>query len=222
MIGPVFDYNMVFLGPRQYVQFLSKLPYTLSANYGGYLILVMLLLLVVWVFRRHTERDLTVLLSFVGLLLLSLVAIFPVSYPLYGTIRVPGTWYRIVFLPDMLAIIALGYFSVRYASERSRLVIAFAVLIVLVPGLQKTRDIWASATASAEREGMFYLDNPDKVLLSEQAAWWFIPGVHRMYHVEVPHYVLVKDLREGHVKPSGPVWRFKDGKFISEYPPVQP
>lgn len=71
-------------------------------------------------------------------------------------------------------------------------------------------------TASAELEGKFYLNNPDKVLLSEQEAWWFIPGVNWMYRVKTPHYVLAKDLAASKRKPGVPLWRLKDGSFVPE------
>ena len=38
MLGAALDYNIAFLSAPQYVKFLSKLPYTLSSNYGGYVL----------------------------------------------------------------------------------------------------------------------------------------------------------------------------------------
>ncbi len=69
-------------------------------------------------------------------------------------------------------------------------------------------------TTRAELEGKFYVNNPDKILLSEQVAWWFIPGVYGMYQVKTPHYVLLKDLPD--LQPGTTIWRFRNGGFVPE------
>ena len=71
-------------------------------------------------------------------------------------------------------------------------------------------------TASAHREGEFYLSNPDKVLLSDLEGYWFIPGVNAMYKVESPHYLLSKDLASQPPKAGSTVWRLRDGRFSPE------
>jgi hypothetical protein len=215
MIGPAFAYNMPFLRPGQYLAFLAKLPYTISANDGGYLICGILLVLVVLFYRGGTKHSVSILLGFLALFAFSLAAVFPVSLPLYGTVRLPGTWYRIVFIPHTIALICLGYLTVRSVSRRIRTAIAVILLVVLLPGLDKTRRFWVERTTSAEREGKFYLQNPDKVLLSEQEAWWFIPGIQAMYNVSPPHYVFAKDLQNGQAIPPT-VWRFRNGQFVPQ------
>jgi hypothetical protein len=97
------------------------------------------------------------------------------------------------------------------------------VLAVLIPGAEKTRRLWAALTVSAEREAKFYLSNPDKILLSEQEAWWFIPGVHKMYSVGPPHYILLKDLRPGEMgQQQIIVWRYRDGQFVPRGASIAP
>jgi len=219
VVGPTFDYNMSFLSFGQYLKFLSKLPYTISTNYGGYLICGMILLLGVRFSRSGMKHKGATILGFAGLFTLALAAVLPASYPLYGTIRFPGTWYRIVFIPHTVAIIACAYLAVRCTSPRVRIAMAVALLGVLAPGVEKTRRVWAEMTTNAELEGKFYLDNPDKVLLSEQEAGWFIPGIHVMYKVETPHYLHIKDLRSGDAQSPKPVWRLEGGEFVPDYWP---
>jgi hypothetical protein len=220
LIGPALDYNTPFLSFGEYLKFLSKLPYTLSANYGGYLICAIIILLLGFhLFRTRIRNNATIPLCFVALLAFSLAAVLPVSYPLYRTTRFPGTWYRIIFIPDTLAILCAWYLAVRRTSPQVRAAMAIALLALLIPGLEKTRRVWAEMTASAEREGEFYLRNPDKVLLSDQEAWWFIPGLDQMYKIKTPHYVLAKDLRGGQVQAPKPVWRFEAGEFVPDYAP---
>ena len=148
------------------------------------------------------------------LVALCIATIVPVSYPLYGTIRVPGTWYRIVFLLNTVLLVAGGYLVVRYLRTRMQLAIALFTIISLGAGAAKTEKLWVAMTANAEREGKFYLNNPDKVLLSEQDAWWFIPGIHWMYGVKNPHYLLLKDVKASAItRTESPVWRYRNGEF---------
>ena len=215
MIGPVFDYNMPHLNGGQYVKFLTKLPYTVAANYGGYGICAAILVLCFYLARRN-RRERWPLLLFFGLIVVSIASVLPVSWSLYGTIRRPDPWYRIVFLVHTIAICYGGCLMARSASKRVQVAVAAIALAALIPGVEKTRRLWAGMTASAEREARFYLSNPDKVLLSDQEAYWFIPGVTAMYDVQKPHYLLVKDLPSLPANPQVPLWRFRDGQFVPD------
>ena len=197
MLGPALSYDMPLLTLGQYLKFLSKLPYSLSSNYGGYGLCGAIAGLSYY-FARRSRDNLRTILFFLATLALSLGPIFPASWPLYGTIRSPDPWYRILFLLNTVVILFGGYVAVRSLSRRMQLALAILAFAIMIPGAEKTRRLWAEMTASAEREGNFYLNNPDKTLLSEQVAWWFIPGVDQMYQVKTPHYVLLKDLSDIH------------------------
>jgi hypothetical protein len=177
-------------------------------------------------FARDRWRNRVEVLVFLGFLAVSLCAILPVSAPLYGTIRVPDPWYRIVFLLNTIIIASGAYLIVRCATQRVQVALAIVALAIVLRGSEKTRQLWIEMTTSAERERKFYLNNPDKILLSEQAAPWFIAGVHLMYRVRIPHYVHIKDLQKNPVREGIPVWRFRDGRFVPDYtslnPPVRP
>jgi hypothetical protein len=202
MLGPAVSYDMPLLSAGQYLKFLSKLPYSLSSNYGGYG-LCAILAASCFYFAQQNRDNRRIVLYFLAALVLSLGPIFPVSWPLYGTIRSPDPWYRILFLLNTVVIVFAGYLVVHSVPRRMQLALAILALLILIPGTEKTRRLWSGMTASAEREGKFYLDNPDKVLLSEQVEW-FIPGIHWMYQVKTPHYVLPKDLPT--VPPGTAIW----------------
>ncbi len=212
MLGPALNYDMPLLTAGQYPKFLSKLPYSLSSNYGGYCICGIIAALYYY-FARRSRENRQMILYFLGALALSLGPIFPASWPLYGTIRSPDPWYRILFLLNTVVIVFGGYLAVRSVSRRMQLALAILAIAILIPGAEKTRRLWADMTASAEREGKFYLRNPDKTLLSEQVAWWFIPGVDQMYQVKTPHYVLLKDLSD--VEPGTTLWQWRNGEFVT-------
>ena len=221
MLGAALDYNMAFLSAPQYLKFLSKLPYTLSSNYGGYVLWGIIAVLCAYSARAvpaGEERRGPLAFGIAVLAGLCIATIIPVSYPLYGTIRVPGTWYRIVFLLNTVLLISGGCLAVRYLTTRMQLALGLLTMIVLGAGAAKTDKLWVAMTARAECEGKFYLNNPDKVLLSEQEAWWFIPGVHWMYGVKTPHYVLLKDVQS--TRTESPVWRYRTGGFAPESLPL--
>jgi hypothetical protein len=100
-------------------------------------------------------------------------------------------------------------------------VLAVVALAVLLPGVAKTRALWVDLTSSAKREGKFYLAHPDRVLLSEQEASWFIPGVEWMYGglkgTTTPHYVLMKDLANTKLPAGVPLWRYRNGSFVPDF-----
>ncbi|HEY1756543.1 MAG TPA: hypothetical protein VGG72_14170 [Bryobacteraceae bacterium] len=215
VLGPGLRYgDMPLLKPWPYVKFLSKLPYTISSNYGGYCLLAIAVALCIHgVLRRRAQWT---ILCFAGLCIVSILAILPVSFPLYGMIRRPDPWYRIVFLLHTILVCFGTYFAARWTTRRVQGMLGIATLAILLPGVAKTRKLWVEMTSSAEREGKFYLAYPDRILLSEQEAWWFIPGVEWMSGSGKPHYVLSKDLATAKIPPGVPLWRFRDGAFVPE------
>lgn len=224
VIGPALTYgDMPLLTSRQYEKFILKLPYTLSSNYGGYCLAAAIA--AIFAYGALRRGGLKAALVFGGLLVVSLATVWPVSYPLYGTIRSPGTWYRVVFLMHTISLGFAAWAVTRWWPRWLQTGLAAVALIVLVPGAVKTRALWMQMTSSAEREGRFYLAHPDRVVLSEQAADSFLPGLDWMYGIGNPHYVLTKDLARTTLAPGVPVWRFTRGAFVPDYeysgrPPV--
>ena len=215
MIGPALDYGVPWLSAGQYPKFLSKLPYTISSNYGGYVLCAVLATLWFEIARREVAGH-RAGWYFGAALVLCLAAILPVSSALYASVRTPGTWYRIVFLLHTIALAFGGYFAVRCLSRRQLISVALLTIAILIPGVEKTRQLWAGMISSAEREGKFYLANPDKVLLSEQAASWYIPGLDALYRIPVPHYVLLNKPEATQANQPPVVWRNRGGMFVPE------
>lgn len=211
--------DMPLLATLPYLKFLSKLPYTISSNYGGYCLLGLVAALCAYGAWKRDGR--AAVLCFAGLCAASILAIVPVSYPLYGLIRRPDPWYRIVFLLNTIIVLFGTFCAARWASRRVQGSLAIVALAALLPGVAKTRALWVELTSSAEREGKFYLAYPDRVLLSEQEASWFIPGVEWMYGglngATMPHYVLMKDLANTKLPAGVPLWRYLNGSFVPDF-----
>jgi hypothetical protein len=215
LIGPSLDYHMPTLSTGQYLHYFTKLPYTLTATYGGYWLCAIIAGLGFYYVRRR-KGGYHALILLGALLLVAVVTILPVSYSLYGTIRKPDPWYRIVFLVNTIALCGGGYLAVHSTRKRTQIALAAVAFVMLAPGTEKTRKLWQSMMASAQQEAEFYLRNPDKVLLSDLEGYWFIPGVHAMYNVESPHYVLRTDLESQPLKAGSTVWRLREGRFVPE------
>lgn len=216
LLGPVFEYGMPLLGAWQYLRFVLKLPYALVSNYGGYGMLACGAAAGLrFALRGRLQRR--VLAGMALAAACSLAAIVPVSYALYGGIRNPDTWYRILFLLNTQVLLCGGYLTVRAAGRRLQAAVLTLALLACWAGARKTRAYWANATASAELEGKFYLANPRKVLLSAEEAWWFIPGIHSMYGVKQRHYVLARQNDGRGVAAGTPVWRLRGGRFVEEH-----
>ena len=58
-----------------------------------------------------------------------------------------------------------------------------------LPGTERTRQLWHTRMVRAEQEGKFYLENPGKLLYSEEDASWYIVGINEMYNVQQEHYI---------------------------------
>ncbi len=216
VLGPGLRYgDMPLLEPWQYAKFLSKLPYTISSNYGGYCVFAAVAALCVYGARKRKDGP-EIVLCFAVLCAISLAAIFPVSFPLYGMIRRPDPWYRIVFLLNTIVVVFGTWFAARWAHRWVQVALVAVALAVVLPGAIKTRKLWVEMTSSAEREGKFYLDHPDRLVLSEQEAYWFLPGIDWMYGISKPHYVLVKDLATAKLDPGVPLWRASGGTFVPD------
>ena len=216
IIGPTLTYgDMPYLTTKNYLRFLLKLPYTATSNYGGYL-LYGVTVLACWYCIRNRSLRVRLIVSVLGLFAISVASIVPVSYPLYGTIRRPDAWYRIVFLPNTILVLLAGVTIVRGLSRRSQTAILAATLAFVGLGAVKTQQLWSPMVISAELEGRFYIDNPDKMLLSEQEAWWIIPGVHQLYGVKTGHYILSEDLDKVELQPGMVLWRAHGNSFFPE------
>jgi hypothetical protein len=217
MIGIASSYDMPFLNPEQSIRYFFKLPYTFFCNYGGYYWGTIVFALIMYFGRGKLHFDNKFLALFIAILILSFGVIFTASYGLYFSIRTPGPWYRIMFSIHSLALLGCGYMVVRFIPSRIQAIIFLAALILSSYGIHKSKALWTGMAISAEREGKFYAANPDKILLSEQQAAFFIPGVHAMYSPTAPpHFVHINDLAKTKLAPGAVLWRFRNGEFVPD------
>jgi hypothetical protein len=190
LVGSKVDYAMQLVGYRGILKFLTVLPYTLADGTAGYLVLALLAVLFALAFASKDPRAGRGAIFLASLVVAVLVALYPVMYALDLTYRTPGTWYRVAFPIDTLLLIALAYAASLTSNWKLLAPALAAALAAIVPGTVRTEAYWKTRYSQAGSEGTFYLANPDKLVYSQEDAYWFLVGVDRLYGISKPHYVL--------------------------------
>jgi hypothetical protein len=215
--GTGISYAMPLLGVYDYARSVLALPYTLTASYGGYALVAGFLFIVVKLWQSSATGSAIRSATQLALLLLAaaLVATYPVAYAMLTGYKIPDTSYRMPFVVSTILLMWAAYLLPQYLSRRQILFAAAMTLLVVVPGTDRTRGLWTQRMARTEAEGKFYLSNPDKLLYSEEDAFWFIIGVHRLYNVEGEHYIN-KQFRVGptertRLEKYSQIWSYQNG-----------
>jgi hypothetical protein len=203
------------LGISEYGEFLLRLPFSFSANIGAYILLLSWIIM----FSRYCRSnsiDTSVIIFFMIMLIVTIGSIYPVSYPLKITITNPGTWYRVAFLINTTCLLFGGYLVARFIRGKWLQIFTVLVAVVLTLGAVRTHNVWDHMLNRSYREAQFYLQNPEKLLYSQEPAYWFIPGVHKMYAVPNLHYIHRNNLDEHNRQMTtqfSSIWRDIDGTF---------
>lgn len=222
IIGGVGNYPVSRLDWPGYLKYLSVLPYTLAAHNGGYIIFAGLSLGLFWliVMRRHNAKYPLLMIAF--LIVTALMASYPTASPVLGSFMIPGTWYRGTFIINLVIFLSIGYLVLCFTPKVVQFVLFGIMFLILVPGIQQTRDYWNYRLTNAENEARFYIANPDKLMLSEERAYWYIQNIHRLYKVSNPHYLNIQSLQGEHAKKMvyqfPTIWRIEDGVTFPDYP----
>ncbi|HSW50584.1 MAG TPA: hypothetical protein VLH09_10435, partial [Bryobacteraceae bacterium] len=138
LLGPALSYGMPLLSAWHYLKLLSKLPYAVSSNYAGYLVAALIVAVCVrfaWLGRENRR----ILLQVVLAAALSLAAVTPVAYAVYGDIRTPGAWYRALFLLNTQVVLCAGVMAVRATGRAAQSLILAVALVASAAGAHKTR-----------------------------------------------------------------------------------
>jgi hypothetical protein len=217
ILDPTVTYPLPRVHAGEYLRYLSVLPYTLVAHRGGYLYYAGLVGGCLLLLLRHRPPVRGVLLFLAGLWLAALLPAYPTATAVLNTYRTPGTWYRAVFLHNTMALVAGGYLLVRYVGPHVQVPALCILAGLLLPGVQSTRAYWEERSERSEREGKFYLANPDKLVYGEEDAAWFLPGLDRLYGVARSHQINKSEIASEHTKQMlsvfPTIWRYRDGRW---------
>ena len=215
VFGSHVDGGSAFLGPAQYLTYLSRLPHMIAGNFGGNALLILFLLLLV-IFARQ-QNKLVRFLFYAALLVGSQLAVlYPVAFPILLQWTEHGTWCRVMFLLGTGLLMAGGVACYHCRLRYARSAAAVATFAVLIFGATATRAEWQRLMLQSKREGKFYVTNPDRLLYSEVPGSFFLDGVRLLYNIPVRHHILSvertrppADVLEKHQT----IWRMVNGKF---------
>lgn len=218
VFGATVDSGSPWLHPLEYVIYLSRLPYTLAGNFGGYVLVPLAIALLIF-FARQQERPGRFLI-YAGLVVGSAMAvIYPVAFPVSLQWLDHGTWCRALFLLGSGLLIAGGIACFHTGSRRARIFAALLTFAVLICGAVVTRTEWQRLMLQSKREGTFYVAHPDRLFYSEVPAAFFLDGVRFLYDIPVRHHVFAieRDRPPAEIlNRYQTIWRVVDGKYVED------
>ena len=218
ILGAGADYPHPPWSLEEYLRYLRVLPDTLAVGPRGWILAAGLAALAVAALRKPSGWRPVVL--FIGVLAAGLAATYPTAPAVLLTHETPGTWYRAVFAIQTTVLLAGAYLLGRFASRATRAVALAVFLAVVVPGTVKTRRYWLDRLAGSEAEGRFYLAHPDRLVYSEEPAYWFLPGLDKLYGVATPHSIGRFDPELARatemLRRHATIWRRRDGAWAED------
>jgi hypothetical protein len=218
VFGANVSWGTQFLGPIEYLQLLSRMPYSMAGNFGGYLLIAVICIAFVASYR-HRAIPLFTIAGGLFLLAAELAVIYPISFPINQDWLQRGTWDRGLFVLTTTLLIMGGYLIARMQFNKRNVFIAGLAFLVLVPGAVRAKQSWHQAMLRYKQEGKFYLEHPDRLLYSELPAGWFFHGLVALYDIPNRHDIPVakrNQISRKELEPYPTIWRFTDGKFVPD------
>lgn len=218
VFGATVDSGSPWLGPTDYLTYLSRLPYALAGNFGGYALVVLFVVLLVG-FARQRKRPGRFLIYAALIIGSDLAVIYPVAFPVSLQWLEHGTWCRALFLLGSGLLMAGGIASFHSPWRHARAFAAVLAVFVLICGAVVTRTEWQRLKLQSKREGKFYVAHPDRLFYSEVPAAFFLDGVRLLYDIPVRHHIFAAqrqdppaDLLDRHQT----IWRVVNGKYVQD------
>ena len=169
--------------------FFARWPYILTGNRGGYVLIAALLavLAILLVQNRAYWKTLGWAALHLGI---AFITIFPVSIHLAASYQQHGTWHRVAFLFNTMALIGACWLVYKAHHKYTAQALCLLSCIFLLEGAHTTTQKWDVQKNMYRQEAAFYLANPDKLLYSTLPAPWFILGVQMAYNKHQPaHFI---------------------------------
>ena len=173
---------------EEYFYFFQILPNTFTTNPNGVSIYLISLLIIIYSLLKDRKNILQVAF-FIIMLATAFIAIYIIMRPIMQTANNPGTWTRGVFMLNTVLLFFTASIAIKIFNKYILSFIFIAIVMLTISGTHKSKIAWDELKLNAKKEGIFYLENPDKLLISTSAASWFIRGVHHLYNIEKAHYI---------------------------------
>lgn len=201
---------------ENYLEFVVKLPYIFTGNYGGYFLLACVFLYGVYLVLKK-RYSLVAIVFFALLIVLSLATIYSGSSYLSADWQSRGTWYRLVFLLNSLILIG-GALIFRSSDHTCAKIVFLLLFISLVHGAYITRNHWNTLKDRYAKMGLFYIEHDEKIVYSEVPAYWYLGGIKKLYGLKHP-YILShspKNFKYDQSEDIHEVWRYKNGEMVGD------
>ena len=173
-------YGNSLMSVSQVVKLLLRLPYMTYGGWAGYAALALTVILL----RRQVRADRTILpVVAIGAatLVVSLLVIYPVGNPVANSWDSFGTWYRTPCVINTLLLVAFAYAVANLRQAPAKIALMTMLLIAVLHGSHRTAEQWDRMKAEQVAEAEFILENPDKMLVSQVRAVWFLRGVAALF-----------------------------------------
>ena len=173
-------YGNSLMSLSQVAKLILRLPYM---TYGGWIGYVALALTVVLLRRQvRADRGILPVVAIGGATLaVSLLVIYPVGNPVANAWNSFGTWYRTPCVINTLLLVAFAYAVGNLQRAPARVGLMTLLLLAVMHGSHRTAEQWDLMKAEQAAEAQFIFDNPDKTLVSQVRAVWFLPGVAALF-----------------------------------------
>lgn len=218
VFGGTLDAGSPHLGPREYLTYLSRLPYAILGNAAGYPLVLLFVVLLVG-FARQQKRPGRFLAYAFLIIASNLAVIYPVAFPVSLVWLEHGTWNRALFLLGSGLLIAGGIACFHSRLRYARAFVPLLTFSVLFCGAIVTRTEWQRMMLQAKREGTFYVAHPDRLFYSEVPMAAFLDDVRRLYDIPVRHHIFAAqrqrppaDILNRHQT----IWRVVNGKYVED------
>lgn len=219
-VGTSVYYGAPLVAGKDLLKVMWHLPYILTANIGGYFVVLAFFILAGYLFYKKMIPRENVGLIGVMILLSALVA-YPVSFPLLYYWQVPGTYYRWCFLLNTVFILSFFYL-ISKIKHKMRYLLTTLVVIPFCLGSFKTQSYFRAEKKKYEAESRTYLKNDEKLFYSEVQAWFYLLGVTQLFKLKEMHFINKSNLTptwmtyDALTKKYSTIWRLKDGKLVED------
>ncbi len=218
IFGTNLHYTMPFPGAYDTLLWLSKIPFIMTGNPGGYLVCLLIVFCgSLLIFKRIVKWY--IILFLLILIITALMSTFPAAYAMFYSYNKHGTWYRVPFYLNSLLLLTGGYLFFKTRMKILYIPVILITILFLLSGATTTIKKWNSSKSRYRLEGVYYLENPNRLIYSELPAHWYLKGIHDLYSVANRHYITSRQ-EESNVREvllrHDTIWRYNGRDFVED------
>lgn len=191
-VGTSVYYGSPLVSGGDLLKYASHLPFMVTANYGGWLLLVFTIFGLCYLIYKKLA-PLSVSVSLMTFVALGAALTYPVSFALLYYWQEPGTYYRWCFLFATFLLSALFYL-ISMSNRKVATVLLVTAFLSIGLGSLKTQRYFLAEKEKYKVEAATYLKEPRKLFYSQVSAWFFLFGLTKLNNLDEMHFVNKTDL----------------------------